>query len=60
MAWQQYPCLIKHLDNMSDKNILEDNIPTGIALVYELGEEKAVKKATKSVADQVAETLQAP
>ena len=28
--------LVKHLDNVSDKDILELNIPTGIPLVYEL------------------------
>ncbi len=64
--------LIKHLDNISDEDIVSLNIPTGIPLVYELddklraeshyylGEEKAVKKATESVANQVTETLQTP
>ena len=64
--------LIKHLDNISDEEIVGINIPTGIPLIYELdndlsvishyylGEEKAIKKATESVANQVSETLQAP
>jgi 2,3-bisphosphoglycerate-dependent phosphoglycerate mutase len=30
--------LVKHLDNVSDKDIVELNIPTGIPLVYELNE----------------------
>lgn len=28
--------LIKHLDNVSDQKIVEENVPTGIPLVYEL------------------------
>jgi 2,3-bisphosphoglycerate-dependent phosphoglycerate mutase len=28
--------LVKHLDNMTDEEIVELNIPTGIPLVYEL------------------------
>ncbi len=63
--------LIKHLDKISDEDILGLNIPTGIPLVYEFdsnlgvishyyfGEEEAIKKATESVANQVSETLQA-
>lgn len=31
--------LIKHLDNISDQDILNHNIPTGIPLVYELDDE---------------------
>ena len=31
--------LVKHLDNISDSEISELNIPTGIPLVYELGED---------------------
>jgi len=31
--------LVKHLDNMSDKDIISLNIPTGIPLVYELGDD---------------------
>jgi len=30
--------LVKYLDNVSEKDILELNIPTGIPLVYELDE----------------------
>jgi len=64
--------LIKHLDNISDEDIVGLNIPTGIPLVYEfdnnlsvishyfLGEEEAVKKATESVVNQLSETSQTP
>jgi len=56
--------LIKFLDNVSDKDIVELNIPTGIPLVYELDEnlqpikhyyladENEVKKAQEAVASQ--------
>ncbi|MEA3305728.1 MAG: 2,3-diphosphoglycerate-dependent phosphoglycerate mutase [Candidatus Omnitrophota bacterium] len=56
--------LVKYLDNVSDKEIVKLNIPTGIPLVYELdknlrpikhyylGDSEAVSKAMKSVADQ--------
>lgn len=30
--------IVKHLDNISEKDIVELNIPTGIPLVYELDE----------------------
>jgi 2,3-bisphosphoglycerate-dependent phosphoglycerate mutase len=56
--------LVKHLDNMSDKDIVELNIPTGVPLVYELngnlkpiksyylGDPEEVKKAAAAVATQ--------
>lgn len=56
--------LVKYLDNVSDQEIVELNIPTGIPLVYELnaellpmrsyylGDAEAVKKATEAVAMQ--------
>jgi len=56
--------LVKYLDNVSDKEITELNIPTGIPLVYELdkdlkaikhyylGDAEAVKKAMDAVANQ--------
>ena len=56
--------LVKYLDNVSDKEIVELNIPTGIPLVYELnddlkplkhyylGDAEAVAKAAKAVAEQ--------
>jgi 2,3-bisphosphoglycerate-dependent phosphoglycerate mutase len=56
--------LVKYLDNISEKEILELNIPTGIPLVYELdanikpiksyylGDQEAIKKAMASVANQ--------
>ncbi len=56
--------LVKYLDNISDKDILELNIPTGMPLVYELdenvkpiksyylGDPEAVKKAMEAVANQ--------
>lgn len=56
--------LVKYLDNISDEDIVELNIPTGMPLVYDLdenlkplgssylGDEEAVKKAMQSVANQ--------
>ena len=56
--------LVKHLDNVSDQEIVDLNIPTGIPLVYllnddleplqkfYLGDPEAVKNATSAVADQ--------
>ena len=53
--------LVKYLDNISEKDILELNIPTGIPLVYELdddlkplrnyylGDPEAAKKAAQAV-----------
>jgi 2,3-bisphosphoglycerate-dependent phosphoglycerate mutase len=57
--------LVKHLDNISDEEIVSLNIPTGIPLVYEftddltpikhyyLGDPEAVARAAKAVADQI-------
>ncbi len=56
--------LVKHLDGISDKDIVELNIPTGIPLVYELdnrltpirsyylGDPDAARKAAEAVAKQ--------
>ncbi|OQW94448.1 MAG: phosphoglyceromutase [Beggiatoa sp. IS2] len=56
--------LVKYLDNVSEKDIVELNIPTGMPLVYELdanlrplkhyylGDEEAVRKAMEAVASQ--------
>jgi 2,3-bisphosphoglycerate-dependent phosphoglycerate mutase len=56
--------LVKYLDNLSEEEIVEMNIPTGVPLVYQLnddlkplskfylGDPEAVKKATAAVADQ--------
>jgi 2,3-bisphosphoglycerate-dependent phosphoglycerate mutase len=56
--------LVKHLDKVSEKDIVELNIPTGIPLVYELddelrpirhrylGDEEMVRKAAEAVAQQ--------
>jgi len=56
--------LVKHLDNISDEEIVGLNIPTGIPLVYELddelqpiksyylGDAEAAKKAAEAVAQQ--------
>lgn len=56
--------LVKYLDNVSEKDILELNIPTGLPLVYELdenlkpirhyylGDAEKVKKAMEAVANQ--------
>ena len=57
--------LVKHLDGISDRDIVGLNIPTGIPLVYELdddlrplrhcylGDPEAVQKATAAVAGQL-------
>jgi 2,3-bisphosphoglycerate-dependent phosphoglycerate mutase len=57
--------LVKYLDNISDKDIVELNIPTGIPLVYELddqlkpidhfylGDPEAIRRATEAVAGQL-------
>jgi 2,3-bisphosphoglycerate-dependent phosphoglycerate mutase len=56
--------LVKHLDDMSEADIVELNIPTGVPLVYELddtlkpirhyylGDPEAVRKAAEAVAKQ--------
>ena len=56
--------LIKHFDAMSDEAIVNENVPTGIPLVYELGDalqpirryylgdQDAISKAMHSVANQ--------
>ena len=57
--------LVKHLDNVSDNDIVELNIPTGIPLVYELdddlkpikpryylGDPEAAERAAQAVANQ--------
>jgi 2,3-bisphosphoglycerate-dependent phosphoglycerate mutase len=56
--------LVKYLDNVSDEQITQLNIPTGIPLVYELdgqlratsskylGDEDAVRRAQEAVANQ--------
>jgi 2,3-bisphosphoglycerate-dependent phosphoglycerate mutase len=56
--------LVKYLDNIPDKEIVELNIPTGIPLVYEiddnlksiksyyLGDPEEIKKAASAVANQ--------
>ena len=58
--------LVKHLEGVSDQDIVELNIPTGIPLVYELddklkpikpryylGDAEAAEKAAKAVANQI-------
>ena len=56
--------LVKIIDNISDEEIVNLNIPTGIPLLYEfnenlnptsklfLGDEETIKKATEKVAQQ--------
>jgi 2,3-bisphosphoglycerate-dependent phosphoglycerate mutase len=56
--------LVKYLDNISNEEIVELNIPTGIPLVYELkedltpirsfylGDPEEIEKAAKAVAAQ--------
>lgn len=60
--------LVKHLDRISDEEIVGLNIPTGVPLVYELnndlkpirhyylGDPEAVRRATQAVADQLRRT----
>jgi 2,3-bisphosphoglycerate-dependent phosphoglycerate mutase len=57
--------LVKYLDNVSDEDIVDLNIPTGIPLVYELddqlkpinhyylGDPEAIRRATEAVAGQL-------
>ena len=57
--------LVKHIDSVSDEEIVDLNIPTGIPLVYDLnddltpirhrylGDEQAIREATQKVADQL-------
>lgn len=52
--------LVKYLDNISDEEIVNLNIPTGIPLVYELDDElKAVKSYYLGDADAIAAAQQA-
>jgi 2,3-bisphosphoglycerate-dependent phosphoglycerate mutase len=56
--------LVKYLDSVSDEEIVGRNIPTGVPLVYELGDDltprksfylgdpEAIRAATQAVADQ--------
>jgi 2,3-bisphosphoglycerate-dependent phosphoglycerate mutase len=56
--------LVQYLDNISEKDIMQLNIPTGIPLVYELddkikplksyylGDQDEIKKAMDAVANQ--------
>ncbi|RKZ90827.1 MAG: 2,3-diphosphoglycerate-dependent phosphoglycerate mutase [Candidatus Parabeggiatoa sp. nov. 1] len=56
--------LVKYLENIPDKELVNLNIPTGMPLVYELdedlkptkhyylGDDEAIKKATEAVANQ--------
>merc|ERR1719315_759115 len=57
--------VVKHLDQISDEDIMSLNLPTGIPFVYELdeslkpvvsmqflGDEETVKKAMEAVANQ--------
>ncbi len=57
--------IVKHLDSVSDEDIVKLNIPTGIPLVYELddqlnairhyylGDEEKIRRATEAVAGQL-------
>ena len=47
--------LVKYLDNMSEEEILELNIPTGVPLVYEFDENfKPLKRYYLGNADEIA------
>ncbi len=52
--------LVKHLDGMSEAEVIELNIPTGIPLVYELGADlKPISHRYLGDADQVAAAAEA-
>ena len=52
--------LVKYLDNISDDEIVELNIPTGIPLVYELDDElKPIRHSYLGDADAVAKAAAA-
>ena len=47
--------LVKYLDNLSEDEILELNIPTGVPLVYEFDENfKPIKRYYLGNADEIA------
>ena len=45
--------LVKYLDNVSESNIIDLNIPTGVPLVYEL-DENLQTKGSRFLGDQAA------
>ncbi|MCH5377130.1 MAG: 2,3-bisphosphoglycerate-dependent phosphoglycerate mutase, partial [Planctomycetes bacterium] len=52
--------LVKHLDGVSDADIVELNIPTGIPLVYELDEDlKPIRHYYLGDAEHVQKAMQA-
>ena len=52
--------MVKYLDNVSDADIVELNIPTGVPLVYELGDDlKAVRRYYLGDPDEVARAMAA-
>ncbi|MEW6236630.1 MAG: 2,3-diphosphoglycerate-dependent phosphoglycerate mutase [Candidatus Omnitrophota bacterium] len=52
--------LVKHLDNVSEKDILELNIPTGIPLIYELDDDlKPIKSYYLGDAEELKKKMQA-
>ena len=52
--------IIKYLDNVSEKDIVELNIPTGIPLVYELDEKlKPIKHYYLASEDEVKKKIEA-
>ena len=52
--------LVKYLDNISDSDIVELNIPTGVPLVYELDEElKPIKHYYLGDQEEIEKQMQA-
>lgn len=52
--------LVKHLDTISDQNILNYNIPTGIPLIYELNDDlQPIKNYYLGSTDEVQEAISA-
>ena len=41
--------IVKHLDNMTDEEIMGCNLPTGIPFVYELNEDLKVKNVLELI-----------
>jgi 2,3-bisphosphoglycerate-dependent phosphoglycerate mutase len=50
--------ILKHLDNISEKDIVELNIPTGLPLVYELDEQlKPIKHYYLATEEEIARKI---
>ena len=43
--------LVKHLDGLSEDEVVDLNIPTGVPLVYELGPDQQVLRPRRELGD---------